>query len=105
METAKLKITKTVKDYIDLFPDEYRIFKEQVMKNRSALADENFGVASGSGNDMRALFEMPVVLHDMITNALTGDELAWFKYGGNDKREGGRWFATAFPAFRLPDKI
>lgn len=105
MDTAKAKIKKAVTDYIALFPDEYALFKDQVMKNRSALADEKFGIAQESGNDMRALFEMPVALHDIITNALNADELAWFKYGGTDKREGGRWFATHFPAFRLPDKV
>jgi hypothetical protein len=104
MESAKFKIKNTVDTYIKLNPEEYGVFKEFVKQQRHALKDEHFGVSNDS-NYMRALYEMPVTLHDMITNALNIDELEWFKSGGEDRKQGGRWFANTFPTFRLPDAV
>jgi hypothetical protein len=75
------------------------------VKIRQTLSDEKFGQAKDSGNEMRALFEMPVSLHEIIVKNLSEDELDWFKAGGTDRKEGGRWFAQNFPTFRIPELI
>lgn len=98
MDSAKSKIRKTVADYIQLTPLEYRAFQAQMKEVRKTLADEKFGTAKNTS--MRALYEMPETLHDMLTAALELPELEWFK-----TLEGGRWFATTFPAFRVPESI
>lgn len=103
MLTAQTKITKCVEDYIALQPDEYERFKLQIASARGGLADETFGTAAHSS--LRALFEMPEVLHEMIVNQLTVEELTWFKEGGSNRKEGADWFARTFPVFRIPDKV
>lgn len=104
MKSAKTKITATVKAYIQLYPEEFAAFKGQMKDLRHELKDEKFGTANDS-NYMRAIIEMPAILHEMIVNTLNLEELEWFKSGGPDKHEGSHWFALNFPAFRLPDLI
>lgn len=103
MHSAKAKIKKSVEDYIKLQPEEYRVFRMSMEDRKSDLTDERFGVAKGS--EMRVLFEMPETLHKMIVNQLDIEELEWFKAGGADRKEGGRWFAVNFPAFRLAEHV
>lgn len=88
-----------------LQPEEYAQFKDAMVGIRHTLADERFGQAVHSGNEMRALYEMPATLHEIITNSLSVEELTWFKEGGANKKEGARWFAQNFPAFRIPDLV
>ena len=105
MQSAKTKITECVKEYIKLMPDEYAAFLTIVADKKSNLIDAKFGLAKDSANEMRALFEMPSTLHDMIIMKLDEEETEWFKAGGANKKAGARWFAENFPAFRLPDSI
>lgn len=103
MNTAKAKIRKCVEDYIRDNAEEWTVFKAMMEQNRAALADETFGEAQGTS--VRALFEMPVTLHESIVTSLDEEELSWFKAGGSDRKQGGRWFAKTFPVFALPSKI
>lgn len=103
MESAKTHITQIVKDYIRLFPEDYETVKKGIEMQRVMLQDEEFGTATGS--EMRALFEIPEDLSNMFIMQLTEEEMMWFKSGGTDGKEGGRWFANTFSAFTLPAKI
>lgn len=98
MQEAKFKLTKIVNDYIGLFPEEYENFKYSIEDTRHQLIDTKFGTAKGTGSEMRALFEMPVTLNDMIVNGLNEAEISWFK-----TLEGGRWFANTFKVFMVPE--
>lgn len=97
---AKAKITEIVGTYIQLCPDEYFAFKDSIEEKRGNLTDRKFGTASHSGMEMRALFDMPVTLHDLLVKQLNEDQLEWFK-----SKDGARWFANTFKVFMLPDAI
>lgn len=105
MQQAKDHIRQIVKTYIELYPSDYELFKDAVVHMRGLLQDEKFGTAKDMGSDMRALFEMPVDLSEMLIMQLTEEEMEWFKAGGADRKQGARWFAKAFPTFRLADSI
>lgn len=97
---AKDKITEIVGTYIQLCPDEYFAFKESVEAKRDDMQDQKFGTVAHSGTEMRALFDMPVTLHELLVKQLDPDQLEWFK-----SKEGARWFASTFKVFMLPDYI
>lgn len=102
MTSAKDKIRTCVDEYMRLFPEEFALFKDWMATRRSSLIDEEFGQVQGSGNEMRAVVEMPEVLHAMIAQRLDTDELTWFKSGTDTNRNAGsRWFMGAFPVFAL----
>src|SRR6202012_1103786 len=103
MQSAKEHIKLIVEEYIRLFPSDFEVFKDGVAHIRGTLKDEKWGTAEGTGSDMRALFEVPVDLSEMLIMQLSEEEMEWFKAGGPDRKEGGRWFAKNFPAFRLAD--
>lgn len=104
MQSAKINIKKIVDEYIKMFPIEYEDFKHAMQYRRATMHDAKFGTAN-TESGMRALFEMPVTLHDMFTNNLTTDQLKWLKEGGSDGHEGAHWFARTFPAFKLPENV
>lgn len=105
MESAKINIKKIVSEYIKLCPEEYTAFKEQMKTRRQEMVDEKFGQAKNTDSGMRALFEMPATLHEMLVHNLTQDQLEWFKKGGENGLEGGRWFANTFREFTLPKHV
>lgn len=105
MITAKKHIKEIVKDYITMFPEEFAQFQEGMALQRNLLLDPTFAKAEGQGSDMRALFEMPVTLSEMLITKLSEEEMEWFKAGGSNRKEGARWFAEEFPVFRTPDAI
>lgn len=105
MNSAKDHITQIVRNYIRLYPEDYETVKKGIEMQRHTLVDEEFGTAKGTGSDMRALFEIPVDLSEMLIMGLTPEEMEWFKAGGPDRKEGARWFAKTFKAFTLPNKI
>lgn len=105
MQSAKDHIRQLVEDYIKLFPEDFELFKDGVKRVRATLKDEKWGTAEGTGSDMRALFEMPVDLSEMLIMKLTEEEMEWFKAGGVDRKEGARWFVNSFPAFKLADRV
>lgn len=104
MQSAKSKIKKAVKDYARLRPEDYKNVCEVIAEKRK-LTKSKFGLLEGSEH-MRALFEIPEDLHDMLVQALAVEELQWFKSGVvGDKNQGGRWFATTFPQFAIARDI
>lgn len=108
METAKYNIRKVVKEYELANPQEYADFVEQMKAVRATMVDEKFGLTTDAhfgdaSAHKRLLYEMPETLHAMLVKNLTDDQLTWLKSGApEDKLQGGRWFATAFPAYRVP---
>lgn len=67
---------------------------------------DDFASAKLQGSpDTRALFEIPVDLHEMLVTNLSEEEMEWFKAGGRDRKEGALWFAKTFKDFTLPNKI
>lgn len=103
MEPTKKKITRIVKHYIKYFPEEFELFKEGMEAKRHMTHDE-FATLEGSSVS-RGLYEMPETLSQMFITGLDEDDMVWLKAGGKDGHEGGRWFATTFPVFKLPEKI
>ncbi len=92
----KEKITQAVDAYREKHPEEFRKFSAQLTEKRRKLRDERRGGTYG----FSALFEMPVELDAMISNALDPEEQIQFAL-----LENARWFATRFPEFRIPDEI
>lgn len=105
MESAKQHITAIVNNYIRLYPEDFQTVKDGIAMQRGALLDDEFGSAKGTGSDMRALFEIPVDLSEMLIMGLLPEEMEWFKAGGLDRKEGARWFARTFKAFTLPEHV
>lgn len=105
MQSAKTHVSQIVQDYIRLFPNDYETVKRGIKMQREMLIDDEFGIAKGTGSDMRALFEIPVDLSEMLIMQLLPEEMEWFKAGGNNRKEGARWFAKAFPEFALPRSV
>lgn len=105
MEIAKTRIREIVGNYKRLYPQDYTTVVEGIQMQRKLLLDDEFGRAKGSGSDMRALFEIPVDLSEMLIMGLEPEEMEWFKAGGTDRKQGARWFARTFKEFTLPSKI
>lgn len=105
MQTAKDHITQIVEEYIKLFPEDFQTVKDGIALSRGTYDDEYASAKLSGAPDMRALFEIPVDLSEMLIMQLTEEEMEWFKAGGKDRKEGGRWFAKNFPAFRLTGTI
>lgn len=105
MNSAKLHITKIVEDYIRLRPADFEIVKEGIKMQRGLHLDEFASAKLNGSAYTRALFEIPEELSQMFIMQLTEEEMEWFKAGGTNRKEGGLWFAKAFPAFALPSSI
>lgn len=105
MESAKKHITQIVENYIRLYPEDFETVKKGIEMQRATLIDDEFGSAIGTGSDMRAMFEIPVDLSEMFIMGLNEEEMEWFKAGGADRKAGAKWFANAFPVFKLPNRV
>lgn len=96
----KQQIISTVAKYKKMFPEEYVLVVDAIRNKRAALFDERFGEAPESGNDMRALYEIPETLNNLIVMDLDVDGLTWFS-----TKKASRWFALKYPEFTLPAAI
>lgn len=105
MPIAKKHIEQIVRNYIRLYPKDYEIVKKGIEMQRGLYLDD-FASAKHSGSaTTRALYEIPERLHEMLVMGLEEEEMVWLKSGGASHKEGGRWFAKTFPAFKLPRNI
>lgn len=105
METAKTHIKEIVDIYIKLRPEDYALVIEGIRMQKGLHLDE-FATASLAGSETtRGLFEIPVELSEMLITGLSEEEMEWFKAGGANRKEGGRWFAQTFKEFALPESI
>lgn len=105
MQSAKTHITQIVQDYIRLYPKDFETVKEGIKMQKNLHLDEFASAKLVGAPGMRGLFEIPVELSEMLIMQLSEEEMEWFKAGGANRKEGGRWFARAFPFFALPDSI
>lgn len=96
---TKLKIKGIVDYYKRLFPGEYWAVIEQVKKNRDNQMNQ-FGSIKGNDFVERALVETPETLNAMFDLRLDDSETLEFK-----SKKGMRWFANAYPEFKLAEKI
>lgn len=96
---TKKKIAQIVENYKMMFPGEFRLVIEQVSRNRKMQRDK-FATLRKTDFVERALIEIPQTLSSMFDLRLADDEKIEFK-----SKKGVRWFAGAYPMFKLAEKI
>jgi len=100
MEKAtKLKIKTIVKDYIEMFPEEFCLAVRQIKRNRDNQRTK-FAELKKTDFVERGLIEVPQTLNSMFYSQLTEDEMEELR-----TKKGIRWFANTFPVFKLAEKI
>lgn len=98
---AKMRIRTAVKDYQDMFPEEYKWLLRDIQFAKQNLKTEYAEIPdTRKGSDMRLLFIIDERLSTMIALKLTNDELADFREQVNT-----RWFAKEFPQFAVSKDI
>lgn len=97
MNSAKKRLTNIVEAYTKDFPEEFEMVRKAVEMKRRMTRDE---FATVEGSSMRGLYEISETLQQLIIMGLEEEELLWLK-----TIPGGRWFATKFPVFALPESI
>lgn len=98
---AKMRIRTAVKDYQDMFPEDYKWLLRDIEFSKQNLKTEYAEVPdSRGGTDMRLLFVIDERLSTMIGMKLTNDELVDFRDKVNT-----RWFAKEFPQFAVSKDI
>ena len=104
MKRAKDQVEELVKQYIKLFPAEYKTF---LVANRKRVDDlgisNDFAEVEGSDMVVRHLFELPEVLHYSLQRGLTDEEYDWlYSRGSYEKKTAGlAWFIKRFPQFKI----
>ena len=104
-EETKKKIAQTVRDYIALYPEEYKAFQAQ-MKTRQEDLISDYAEVEGDHVMTRALLEVPETLNWLIKHKLSDEE--WDEFTKDDASKtspGQRWFARKFPAFRVTKDV
>lgn len=103
MTSTKKHIAHIVETYKKLNKAEYLTVCDGIRMQRDIHADKFASAKLQGSPDMRALFEIPMTLNEMLINNLDEGEMEWFKAGGTTRKEGARWFAKKFPEFRVPE--
>ena len=85
MEKAKNKIRECVEQYIKIFADEYRMFKEQ--PNQEAMSAKMDCVET-------KVAEYPENLYMLLVKSLDDEDMKGF-----GTKEGVHWFVKSFPVF------
>lgn len=97
---TKEKIKECVKAYEDIFVYEFNQFKVGIREKRNQLRDQKFGETKGMDFVDRVLYEVPVTLYEIFIRRLSPDDMKQLK-----SKKGARWFAKAFPEYRIVEKI
>lgn len=95
---TKEKIALLVKGYIEKFPDEFAVFKMAVREKRDLSVNPTGALKTDFL--LRALYDIPETLDDIFNLNLTDEEKGEFR-----TKEGARWFAKTFRAFRVIEKV
>lgn len=98
-EKTKMKIRTAVRDYIQMFPDEYRDLLNTIAIQKQNLKTD-MAELDGTHAVKRALFTISEKLSVMIGKKLNQQELEYFK-----TKEGGRWFADEFSQFSITKNV
>lgn len=96
---SKMRINLAVKDYISMFPDEYKAFLIVIDEERQNLDNEMAEIKSTHAIK-RGLSSMPENLFQMIQKKLDRQEVGEFK-----SVESQRWFLKEHPQFMLTKNI
>lgn len=96
---TKMKIRKTVNDYIKMFPEEYRLDIEEIKVKRANLQQRTAEIKKVHAIK-RELYAIGVLLDTMFIQKLSLEELKEL-----EDKEGARWFAKEFPQFRVTENI
>lgn len=95
----KMRVNLAVKDYIEMFPDEYKACLDVVAYQRDHLDDEMAEVKS-THMVKRMLSTVPEKLHEMIRAKIGNENMTEFQ-----SKETQRWFLTEYPQFRISKQI
>lgn len=105
MNEVQIKIRDIVKDYVKLFPDEYKLVCEYLKEKRTHNKDK---FASFKGKDIRktdgvverALYEIPETLDNLFMMKLSMEDKKYYK-----TKECARWFANNFIEFKSGELV
>ena len=98
---AKMRVRTAVRDYQDMFPEDYKVLLKEVQYCRENLKTEFAEMPdTRGGQDMRLLFITDERLNTMIGMKLTNDELLDFRDKVNT-----RWFAKEYPQFAISKAV
>jgi len=105
MKRAKEQTEAVVKEYIKLFPAEYKNFLNATAAKVDNLGiDNDFAEVKGSDMVVRHLFDLPETLHFALQRGLTQEEYDWLYSRGQyekSKNPGLLWFMKRFPMFNI----
>ena len=96
---TKVKIRMAVKDYQQMFPQEYKDLILVIEQQRQNLTNE-YAEFEGTHTIKRALFTISEKLSQMIGMKLTEEERQMFK-----EKEAQRWFCKEFSQFAITKEI
>lgn len=89
-----------VKDYQDMYPDEYQVLIKAIEQQKHSLKDEYAELGTETHHIKRGLFTVSEKLSAMIGLKLNEEERSAFT-----EMENARWFADEFPQFRLTKNV
>ena len=89
-----------VKQYIRLFPQEYKDFRFGVKEKQRDLNTKFAEVKGPEEIVERLLYEVPETLWNLINMKTTADEHKWLS-----SKEGAHWFAREFEHFRISSEV
>jgi len=92
---TKMKIHNIVRDYREMFPEDYDLDLKEIESIRANLKTQ-FAEVQKTHAVKRALYTVGTKLDNMFIQVLTEDEQKELS-----TVEGGRWFAKEFPQFSL----
>lgn len=102
MKPIERKLRAITAQYKKLFPAEYRATVAHVAARRKTLKTD-YAELGGNGTIHRALIEWPETLFGMLQVKLTTEE---YKAMFQDKKHVLlRWYAGAYPEFRLSKEV
>ncbi len=96
---TKTKIRLAVKDYFEMFPEDWELTKPEIERMRSNLKNQ-FAELDEAKGIRRALFSVPEKLSTMIGMKLTNEERDEFR-----DKEAARWFADEFKQFSITKNV
>ena len=103
-DDTKDKIKKMIKEYVKLFPDEYKLFIDSV-RAKQQEKDTKFAEAKGSEVIDRHLFDMPESLFIALKKIMTDEEWEWLFANGQYAKDyrGIKWFMRTFKQFNISE--
>lgn len=96
-----MRVNLAVKDYISMFPDDYKLCLEEISHTKAKLDSEMAEVKKTHGQGVgRMTGQIPAKLFEMIQQKLDDRDMAEFK-----TNETMRWFYNEHPQFRITQHV